>query len=58
MDELLERERELAAAEELLGRGGLLVVEGRAGVGKTALIDGDVPAGRRARTGRPARAWL
>ena len=39
MDELLERERELAAAEELLGRGGLLVVEGGAGVGKTALVD-------------------
>jgi len=38
VDELLERERELAAAEELLGRGGLLVVEGGAGVGKTALL--------------------
>jgi DNA-binding CsgD family transcriptional regulator len=40
VDELLERERELAAAEELLGRGGgLLVVEGGAGVGKTALLE-------------------
>jgi DNA-binding CsgD family transcriptional regulator len=29
----------LAAAEELLGRGGLLVVEGGAGVGKTALLE-------------------
>jgi hypothetical protein len=39
VDELLERERELAAAEELLGRGGVLVIEGGAGVGKTALLD-------------------
>ncbi len=39
MDELLERERELAAVEELLGRGGVLVVEGGAGIGKTSLLD-------------------
>ena len=37
---LLERERELAAVEQLLGTGGaVLVVEGGAGIGKTALLD-------------------
>src|SRR5262245_40606524 len=36
---LLERDRELAAVEVLLERGGLLVVEGRAGIGKTSLVD-------------------
>ena len=36
---LLERERELAAVEALLqGGGGVLVVEGAAGIGKTALV--------------------
>jgi DNA-binding CsgD family transcriptional regulator len=40
VEKLLERERELAAVEALLGRGGgVLVVEGGAGVGKTSLID-------------------
>jgi predicted ATPase len=43
---LHERERELAAVELLLARGGgVLVVEGRAGIGKTALAE---EAGRRA----------
>lgn len=37
--ELLERESELAAVEALLGRGGILVVEGRAGIGKTSLLE-------------------
>ena len=37
---LLERERELAAVEELLEDGGaVLVVEGGAGIGKTALLE-------------------
>jgi len=36
---LLERERELAALDAVLERGGGLVVEGRAGIGKTALVD-------------------
>ena len=46
MGRLLERERELAAVELLLARGGgVLVVEGRAGIGKTALVE---EAGRRA----------
>lgn len=36
---LLERARELAAVDALLERGGALVVEGRAGIGKTALLD-------------------
>jgi predicted ATPase len=40
---LLERERELAAVQRLLadaigGRGGTLVVDGQAGVGKTRLL--------------------
>ena len=46
MVRLHERERELAAVELLLARGGgVLVVEGRAGIGKTALAE---EAGRRA----------
>ena len=45
MGRLHERERELAAVELLLARGGVLVVEGRAGIGKTALAE---EAGRRA----------
>ena len=37
MGTLRERERELAAVEVLLdGRGGVLVIEGRAGIGKTS----------------------
>jgi hypothetical protein len=40
VESLLERERELAAVEELLAGGGAaLVVEGGAGVGKTALME-------------------
>ena len=41
MHELLERERELAAIEVLLEHrgGGLLVIEGAAGLGKTSLVD-------------------
>src|SRR5581483_6050843 len=39
MEKLLERERELAAVEVLLERGGILVVEGRAGIGKTSLVE-------------------
>ncbi|MBV8944140.1 MAG: AAA family ATPase [Solirubrobacterales bacterium] len=39
MQQLLERERELAVVDELLERGGSVVVEGRAGIGKTALLD-------------------
>ncbi|MDR2987248.1 MAG: AAA family ATPase, partial [Nocardiopsaceae bacterium] len=40
MASLLERERELAAAKDLLVRGGgLLIVEGAAGIGKTSLLD-------------------
>lgn len=39
METLLERERELAAVDELLENGGGLLVEGRAGIGKTALLD-------------------
>jgi DNA-binding CsgD family transcriptional regulator len=36
---LLERERELAVMEDVLEHGGILVLEGRAGIGKTALLD-------------------
>ena len=39
MDKLLERERELAVVDELLERGGVVLVEGRAGIGKTALLE-------------------
>ena len=39
MEKLLERERELAALDDLLERGGLVLVEGRAGIGKTVLLD-------------------
>jgi len=36
---LLERERELAAVDELLELGGVVLVEGRAGIGKTELVE-------------------
>ena len=39
MQELLERERELSVVDELLERGGVVLVEGRAGMGKTALLE-------------------
>ena len=39
MERLLERERELAAVEELLERGGAVLVEGGAGIGKTSLLE-------------------
>ena len=39
MEKLLERRRELAAVDELLERGGAVLVEGRAGIGKTALLE-------------------
>jgi len=39
VEPLLERERELAAVERLLaGDGGVLVIEGGAGIGKTSLL--------------------
>jgi DNA-binding CsgD family transcriptional regulator len=37
--ELRERERELAAVDELLEGGGAVLVQGRAGIGKTALLE-------------------
>ena len=53
---LRERERELAAIDELLEAGGLLVVEGPAGIGKTSLAQEAAAraagAGRRALVGR------
>ena len=39
MGTLSERERELAAVEVLLERRGVLVIEGRAGIGKTSLVE-------------------
>jgi DNA-binding CsgD family transcriptional regulator len=36
---LLERDEELAAVEKLLSAGGILLIEGGAGIGKTALVD-------------------
>ncbi|MGO8839607.1 MAG: hypothetical protein ACLQF1_00280 [Methyloceanibacter sp.] len=39
MQELLERERELAAVEQLLGRcSGVLTIEVGVGIGKTSLV--------------------
>src|SRR5262249_35376222 len=48
--ELLERERELAAIDGLMAEGGVLVVEGGAGIGKTALLE--AAAARAAAAGR------
>jgi hypothetical protein len=45
---LLERDRELAALDALLDRGGALVIEGGVGIGKTALA---AEAAARARRG-------
>lgn len=39
MQKLLERERELATMDALVEHGGVVLVEGRAGVGKTALLE-------------------
>lgn len=39
MDVLVEREGELAAVDELLERGGVVLIEGGAGIGKTALLE-------------------
>jgi DNA-binding CsgD family transcriptional regulator len=39
VEQLLERERELVVVDELLEHGGVVLVEGRAGIGKTALLD-------------------
>src|SRR5260370_16910669 len=36
---LLERERELEAIEGVLDRGGVLILEGGAGIGKTSLVN-------------------
>jgi ABC-type transport system involved in cytochrome c biogenesis ATPase subunit len=36
---LLERDGELAALDALLDGGGVVVVEGGAGIGKTSLVD-------------------
>ena len=54
---MLGREREREVLDRLLdgvrgGRGGVLVVHGEAGVGKTALLDYAVEAGREFRTAR------
>jgi DNA-binding CsgD family transcriptional regulator len=47
--QLLERDSDLAAAEQVLDSGGLLIIEGGAGIGKTSLLDAIVGA---AETGR------
>ena len=49
---LLERDAEIAAIEQLVGIGGVLVLEGPAGIGKTFLLAETV---RRADCGRAAR---
>jgi hypothetical protein len=43
---LLERERELAAVDELLERGGVVLIEGGAGIGKTRCSDRRHPTNR------------
>ncbi len=52
---LVAREGELAALEELLGRGGVVVVEGGPGVGKSALVH-ECVARARLRSRRVVRA--
>ena len=44
---LLERESELATACAFVRRGGVLVVEGRAGMGKTAILDATCTAAQK-----------
>jgi len=44
---LLEREVELGTARAFIRRGGVLVVEGRAGMGKTAILDATCTAAQR-----------
>jgi DNA-binding CsgD family transcriptional regulator len=44
---LLERELELATVRAFVRRGGVLVVEGRAGMGKTSILDAACMAARR-----------
>src|SRR5215467_9229584 len=44
---LLERELELATVRAFVRRGGVLVVEGRAGMGKTAILDATCIAAQR-----------
>ena len=39
VEKLLERESELAVVDRLVASGGVVLVEGRAGIGKTALLD-------------------
>ena len=56
---MLGRQREREALERLLeaargGHGGVLVVHGEAGVGKTALLECAVEAGREIRVARTA----
>ena len=47
MMRLLERELELAGVRAFVRRGGVLVVEGRAGMGKTAILDATCIAAQR-----------
>jgi DNA-binding CsgD family transcriptional regulator len=47
MMRLLERELELATVRAFVRRGGVLVVEGRAGMGKTAILDATCIAAQR-----------
>ena len=61
MATLLERDVELAALSELVrgaraGRGGLMLVEGPPGVGKSALLERAAGDGPRARGSRVLRA--
>jgi hypothetical protein len=47
MMRLLERELELGTVRAFVRRGGVLVVEGRAGMGKTAILDATCIAAQR-----------
>jgi RecA-family ATPase len=56
MTDLLERDSELAAIETFVRRGGVMLIEAGAGVGKTSLLEAvcvDRAAGETRRDARP-----
>jgi MoxR-like ATPase len=55
---LVARELELAALDDLLDTGGIVVIEGAPGLGKTALVEECVARARRGRLAHLAGAGL